>query len=323
MSKFVNPISEKDFSDPFVTYDNKTGYYYGLATRGSRVDIFRSKRIADLGNEETREMKIVFEAGNNDVYDCIWAPEMHRDKTGRWYIYTSCRTTPENGAKRLFVLEGSCDSPFDGFTFKGYLDLDLFALDPTVAYIDDKQYICYSRYLPEIGQHLELAELITPYTLGDRRLRLAVAEKSWEVVYPYDGEKMSKIVEGAFFVKKNGRTFIIYSANGCWSNDYCLGVLEYMGGDVLKKTSWIKHNQPVFTRINGAFGPGHASFFYSPDGTELWIAYHAMKDFNEDAKGATRYLNVQRFDFNESGYPLDQRPSRRDEQLDPPSGENA
>ena len=119
---------------------------------------------------------------------------------------------------------------------------------------------------------------------------------------PYSGNWT--INEGAFFVESKGRLFIIYSGNGCWSDDYCLGVLEYVGGDYVSESAWLKHPEPILTKSDGAFGPGHASFFRSPDGKELWCCYHAMKEHNAKTEPMPRYLNLQKIDFDETGYPV-------------------
>ena len=130
---------------------------------------------------------------------------------------------------------------------------------------------------------------------------LTRAELPWELVPPYTDER--SIVEGGYFVKSpNGRLFIFYSANGCWSDDYAIGLLEYKGGEVVNADSWEKYLYPVVKKSNGIFGPGHATFFYSPDKTELWICHHCVEKSNPSAEPIKRPCRVQRpfsgrFDF--------------------------
>ena len=245
---------------------------------------------------------------------------MHKAPNGKWYIYTSGSITPGDGQKRLFVMESLTADPFDGFIFKGKLDDDLFAIDPTI-YTDEngKQYICYSHSSAEDNQRLEIREMANPYTFGEKSAVVAVAEYPWELVPPYIGK--SKINEGAFFVKSGERLFIIYSGNGCWSNDYCLGVVEYKGGDMCSSDSWVKHPEPIFVHGEDTYGPGHASFFKSPDGKELWCAYHVMLSFNEKAVVAPRYFCIQKVDFDETGYPVMGKVPPLDTLHKAPSGE--
>ena len=127
--------------------------------------------------------------------------------------------------------------------------------------------------------------------------------------------------EVGFFVEKNDRLYIIYSANGCWSDHYLLGVLEHTGGALCDKNNWIKHESPLLVYGNVVYGPCHASFFYSPDKTELWCAYHGLKKHNENATPDTRYMNVQRVDFDDSGYPVMGKAIGYDADIPCPSGE--
>jgi GH43 family beta-xylosidase len=57
--------------------------------------------------------------------------------------------------------------------------------------------------------------------------------------------------------------FLTFSASGCWTDDYALGLLTLKeGGNPLVASDWTKKPTPVFTQkpSAGAFGPGHNSF---------------------------------------------------------------
>ena len=324
MKTFHNPVSPFDAPDPFMTYDPDTGYYYALFTRGSKLELFRSRHAGQIVTDNDSKI-IVMADGENDIWGDIWAPEMHRAPNGLWYIYTSSRVTREPGQKRLFIMESESTDPFGAWHFAARPTPDVFSIDPTV-YTDHngQQYICYSRVDPNHGQVLDICPLVNPYTFGEPRTMIAIAEYDWELVPPYD--KGREIVEGAFFVEQNGRLYIVYSANGCWSDDYCLGVLEYTGtpGDVIgmcTAENWKKHDKPVFTKGNGVFGPGHASFFRSPDKSELWCAYHGMKQTNPTATGAHRFFNIQKIDFDAEDYFVAAVPCGYECDIVPPSGE--
>ncbi|MBQ8576856.1 MAG: glycoside hydrolase family 43 protein [Clostridia bacterium] len=318
MQTFRNPVSPFDAPDPFMTWDGVTGYYYSLFTRGSRLELFRSRHAANIVTDV--DSRILFLAdGKNGIFGDIWAPEMHRAPNGKWYIYTSGRVTPEPGEKRLFIMESETEDPFGAWNFRGLPAPNLFAIDPTVYTDEDgRQYICYSRVDREYGQVLDIRELVTPFTFGEKTVMIAKAEYDWELVPPYD---KSRINEGAFFVKRGKRLYILYSGNGCWSDDYCLGLLEHTGGDLLSADNWKKHEVPVFTKGNGVYGPGHASFFASPDGTEVWCAYHGMKEHNEHAVCAPRYFNIQKMTFDEQDFPVPATAVGYETDLVPPSGE--
>ncbi|MCQ2485643.1 MAG: family 43 glycosylhydrolase [Clostridia bacterium] len=319
---FRNVIADRDAPDPFVTYDSDTGYYYLLFTCVNRLEIYRSRHAAKLLSDN--DSVVVFSAdGENGIYGDVWAPEMHKAPNGKWYIYTSGTAQQGSGEKRLFVMESKTENPFDGFIFKGLLDDDLYAIDPTV-YTDrnGKQYICYSCCERKVGagaQYLVIQELKNPWTLGKKSAVISKAEYDWELVAPYKGK--NAINEGAFFVKSGTHLFIIYSGNGCWSDDYCLGILEYQGGEMCNKKSWKKSSEPLFVKGNGVYGPGHASFFYSPDGTELWCAYHGLKQTNPSVTYAPRYLNLQKVNSDVFGYLLKDSPTGYETDIPYPSGE--
>ena len=297
-----NPIAGPQAPDPFVVWDDSTQYYYHLHTEHFRLEIYRAKRIADILTAEHKTLYVTNAA--NRVYGDIWAPEMQRAPNGKWYIYTSGRYLPKQGEqKRLFVMESNTADPFDGFVFKGMPSPDTFSIDPTVTtWTDGKQYICYSEVKAGRGQVLVVREMANPWTFGERQAEIAHAELPWECV-----DKL--INEGAFFVRSpdGKRFFIVYSGNGCWHDDYALGVLEFIGGeggDLCDAANWRKHPSPLLVKGNGVFGPGHASFFSSPDGKELWCAYHGLAKSNPSNTPTRRLLNLQKVGFDKSGFPV-------------------
>ena len=316
--------------DPFTAYDTTSGWYYHLHTENptdgsggfssDRVVLHRARHAGDLLRAD--ESRVVYQANAADgVGGFLWAPEMHRAPNGKWYIYTSCVRSPEGGVKRLIVLEAKADDPFDGFRLKSFPDETIFAIDPTVFTAKDgRQYMCYSQVKPEKGQVLQIREMASPWSFGARQAELAFAELPWECVPPYD---KSRILEGAFFVTSpvNGSVFIVYSANGCWSQGYCLGVLDHLGGDLCEAKNWKKRTAPVFASGNGVYGPGHAAFFRSPDEKELWVSYHFLADENPSNGPTDRLFALQRFNVDETtGGPAQTVPVRPGTQQLEPSG---
>lgn len=315
-----NPLSYQNYSDPFVTYDHSTGYYYFIAScQSNKMTIFRSKHLYNLITKADYE--VVYECGSGDVYGPMWAPEMYKIK-GHWYIFTSCQEKYNSNffaeKKRLLILKSKTENPFDGFEFYSKPDTSLFAIDPTFTEINGKYFICYSKVDSKCRQILEIREMDENLNFTDHYGVIAEAELKWEMVTGYD---VNTIVEGAFFLKKNGRLFIIYSANGCWSDDYCLGILEYMGGDICDKKNWKKYPEPLFKKGNNVFGVGHASFFNSPDEKEIWCAYHCLSQSNPSLEESKRYTCVQKIDFDENGFPIMGLPIKEGEEKNPPTGE--
>ena len=109
--------------------------------------------------------------------------------------------------------------------------------------------------------------------------------------------------EGPIALYLSGKTYLTYSANYCWTPDYCLATLEYDGStDPLKPEAWTKSDGCLLKSANGHYGTGHNSFFQSPDGKQTWNAYHATSN----ASGAcddSRYTMVQLVETNADGSP--------------------
>lgn len=318
MHTLSNPLSMQNCSDPFLTYDKKLGYYYLLATEGRGImTVFRSRELGTiLTGGEQRDVYVCKTGG---AFGPLWAPEMYKIG-GKWYIYTSCQEDPQCTVKRLFILQSKTEDPFDGFEYGAKPDTSIYAIDPTSAVIDGVQYICYSEVDPERHlQRLVIREMKDPLTFTNNLAPIAYPELPWELVPPYTGHRA--IAEGAFFLQHGGRLFIIYSANGCWSDDYCLGVLEHTGGPICDASRWFKHEKPLFKKGNGVFGPGHASFFESPDGSEVWCAYHCLLKSNPDCTPVPRYTCVQKIAFDGQGYPVMTEPVGIGNTIPAPTGE--
>ena len=326
VTSVINPLPGGPAPDPCVVYDGATGYYYALNTNAgddgfSATELsIRRCRVAALLRQGERKVLYVTNATDR-VYNCIWAPEMHKAPDDRWYIWTSGAIDPECKHKRIIVFQSKTTDPFDGFVFKGHPDPNLDAIDPTVTiFPDGRMYACISPY-DEKQQWLRIRELENPWTYGEKWADIAFAELPWERMPPHYHNW--PIAEGPFFLRSpdGKRIFIVYSANGCWSDDYMLGLLEYQGGDPCRKEAWKKHPLPVFKKGNGVFGTGHASFFMSPDGAETWIAYHSLERSDPEGKPLPRYMNIQKISFDATGFPIFGDPVPHGQQMPPPSGE--
>lgn len=290
---FANPLSrDRETPDPTVIYNGADGYWYGIGTGDKTLTLCRSRKFADIFADES---KVIYTASEKDgTYGYLWAPELHFVE-GHWYIYTSTRQGENNyGFKHVIILKADTDSPWDGFSLANHINPGILAIDPTVAEIDGQLYIIFS--VVDGGQQkLAIQKLENPYTASGEFTVIAQACYDWEKIMPLN--------EGPFVVQRDGRVFIIYSGNGCWNNEYLLGIIELTGEDPMKAESWSKYDTPFMTMGNGNYGPGHAAFFESPDGTELWVCFHTLKDSNPAASYMPRYCSCQRVYFDGTGFP--------------------
>ena len=125
-------------------------------------------------------------------------------------------------------------------------------------------------------------------------------------------------------ISLDNKTFLVYSAIYCGTDDYTLGLLALkVGGNPMVKEDWTKSTQPIFTQQpqNNAFGPGHNSFFKSPDGKESWIIYHANSSSNQGCADR-RSIRMQKFSFKADGSPDFAVPVATGLQVASPSGES-
>ena len=316
MGTLQNPLSANAAADPVVVYHE--GYYYATFTEAIGISLFRSKDLKTLLTDE----KITVMNLSDTVQGNIWAPELHYNpSTDRWYIYASGST---NGwdffTIRMFCLESVTNDPFGEYVFKGFTDPNTLAIDQTVFYDEQSGtlYTAYSEFTSK-GQVIKLAVMENPWTISNKRIEVSYPKYDWEKLGKTEN-KDERVNEGPVFLCHDGKLCLIYSASGCWSEYYCLGLLEFMGKDfsvdsVMKKSNWKKHNEPIFKAANEVYGVGHCFFFDTPDG-KTWISYHGMH--TPDAGEAGRYMYIQPISFDEQGMPLLGEPLSRDTVIEYP-----
>jgi GH43 family beta-xylosidase len=218
----------------------------------------------------------------------------------------------------MYVAESAGDDPMGPYTFKAKLLTDpddkQYAIDGTVLTMPDgARYFVWCGRPSPAGQGLYISRMTNPWTLTGPRLYLEV-----------DGFGCEHVREGPIVLRQDGhdRTFLIYSACGADTPDYKLGMLSIAAGDdPMDPAGWKQHLEPVFTRNDAAkdYGPGHNSFFRSPDGRDYWIAYHAQ---TRTTRGyGDRSARAQKFTWNADGAPSFGAPVGTDVDVPAPSGE--
>jgi GH43 family beta-xylosidase len=295
--KFVNPLLSG--SDPWVT--QKDGLYYYTHTLGNKIALWKTATMSTLAMAPRKDIFLPVAATPNSSN--IWAPEVHF-LNNKWYCYYTAGAGPDI-TQRTWVLENSNADPTTGtWTDKGKIfasDADFWAIDGTVLEHNGTQYFLWSgRPNPAVqNQNIYIAKMTNAWTLEKPTVMLTKPELPWEV---HGGP----VNEGPQILKNaQAKTFLIYSASGCWTDDYALGMLTLKdGGNPLVAADWIKHQQPVFTKnaANRAYGPGHNAFFTSPDNKEYWIIYHANNNSGDGCSGK-RNIRMQSFTWNADGTP--------------------
>ena len=290
-----NPVAPSG-ADPWITRHGDK-YYYCYS---SPVWFF-----GGVGVNEIPSIDKVTTEGGSQVYVApaeegadlshsfnYWAPELHYIQ-GEWYIYVAC-DDGNNETHRMYVLKGTTQNPTDPFEYVGQITdpSGKWAIDGSVVEIKGELYFIWSGWEGDVNvaQHIYIAHMSNPWTIDSQRVMLSTPEYAWEK----NGEPL--INEGPTALYHGDKTFIVYSASGSWTDDYCLGMLTLTGEDPMDPASWKKSDSPVFEkRFGTCFGPGHASFTTAVDGS-LWMIYHGNLQSGTGWEGRSIWIAPVTFD---------------------------
>jgi GH43 family beta-xylosidase len=306
------------------------GWYYYTHTTARNLTLWKTRDITSL---RTAERKVVWAPPAGTTYSKnIWAPELHR-LDGKWYLYFAA-DDGRNRNHRIYVLENASRDPLAGeWTFKGQVRTpeDKWAIDASVLSVHGAHYMLWSGWPGDENgeQNIYLARMKNPWTTEGERIAISTPAYAWEKVGniarpgPDDKPHVS-VNEGPEALIHGDKVMVIYSASGCWTDAYALGMVwARADADLMDPDSWHKVADPVFRALDsgaqGTYAAGHNSFFKSPDGREDWILYHANPGPNMGC-GAKRSPRAQKFAWSAEGFPVFGKPADAGEKLAVPSG---
>ncbi len=281
-----NPVCESG-ADPWVV-EHGGKYYYCFAT-GNGVGVAEIPSINSISSEGYSQ---VYTAPAGTQYSSeYWASELHYID-GEWYIYVAA-DDGNNFNHRMYVLKGTTQNPTDPFEMVGkiYDSTDKWAIDGTVVKILGENYFVWSGWEGDenVAQNIYIAHMSNPWTIDSERVLISSPRYSWEK------KGTPHINEGPAALYNGDGVFIAYSASGSWTDDYCIGLLTYNGGDPLNAKSWRKSLQPVFRKkAETAYGPGHCSFTTAADGS-TWMVYHANRESGTGWGGRSIWIAPVKF----------------------------
>lgn len=259
--------------DPYVLYFNNLYYY--CFSRDDKIYLSVSKELDSI---EEKEEIIVYD--NEEGLKNLWAPELHviNDKC---YIYVAC-DDGNNKNHRMYVLYNNSNDPLKKYKNKGIISdvSNKWAIDGTILNYKDELYFIWSGCDKNIHykQEIFIAKMANPFEIASEKVLLSTPEYNWEK-QGGDGVKLAFVNEGPAVLEINEKVYLVYSASGCWCKDYCLGVLELIGDDPLSKSSWKKHDKPIFSSTENIIGPGHCSFVTN-DNRKTYIVFHSFNSKN-------------------------------------------
>ena len=283
---FRNPVNGG--ADPSLFFHN--GRYYVATTTGDHIGIWSSPSLANL---LVAPEQVVWRDSDPSRNTQMWAPAF-RHVGNRWYIYYTA-SDGVDANHRMYVLESAGDDPLGPYTFKAKIaDFGEYAIDGEPITHNGQQYFVWTG--PGRGQggpaQLYIVRMSNPWTATGARIAITASGGCTEVR------------EGPTPLYRNGRTFLTYSTCDTGKPDYQLWMKSIANdADPMVAANWVQHAGPIFSRNDstGVWGPGHHSFFQSPDGTEDWIAYHGKN--TSTYTYAFRTTRVQKISWNADGTP--------------------
>ncbi|TWR31445.1 family 43 glycosylhydrolase [Mucilaginibacter pallidiroseus] len=301
---FTNPLLPSG-ADPWVIYHQ--GYYYYTNSLQNKLMIWKTKDVSQLANADK---KTVWEPPAGKAYAKeLWAPELHYINH-KWYMYFAA-DDGDNNNHRMYVLENTNADPMKGqWVFKGQVGdaTNKWAIDGSVFEHKGKLYMIWAGWEGDVNvqQDIYIARMKNPWTIDGSRSKISSPLFDWELHGDLPGNPSHvNVNEGPQILMHGNKVFLIYSASGCWTDFYALGMLTASANsDLTNPKSWVKSKQPVFKQApqNGVYAPGHNSFFKSPNGKENWIIYHANSEPGQGC-GNKRSPRMQRFTWKGDGTP--------------------
>lgn len=283
------------------------GFYYLATTQGDRIQLWKARSIKDLAAARPR---LLWEKGKG-----VWAPEFHqlRGPNGlRWYCYFTKTDGPDE-RHRMYAMESRgprIDGPY-GPPVQMRTDPrdEFYAIDGTVfVHPNGRTYFLWAGHP---GHRLFISEMAGPTKLkGPRQLLEA------------SGFGCEEVREGPFILTHDNRIFLTYSACDTGKPDYKVGALWTTSDqDPMDPRSWTQVEAPILSRAdaNGVYGPGHHSFFKSPDGREDWIAYHGKTSAEYTYDG--RSTRAQKIEWTPDGMIAPIVPLSLDAEVPLPAGD--
>ncbi len=302
-NEFTDPLLDSG-PDPWVV--SWKGFYYYSNSTGTNLTLRKTADITDLRHAETKAVWTP-EPGHAWSKD-VWAPELHR-WGNKWYLYFAA-DAGENQSHRIFVVENANDDPMQGtWTMKGEVNTpdDHWAIDATTFELRGQHYMVWSGWQgsKDGEQDLFIAHMRNAWTLDSPRTLISKPTLPWETHGDLPGRHVN-VNEGPEFITHGSKMFIVFSASGCWTDNYGLGALEASANaDPLNANSWVKIAQPFLSTdaASQAFSPGHNGFFKSPNGQEDWIIYHANPGPGEGCE-SQRSPRIQKFTWDAQDRPV-------------------
>lgn len=311
---FYQNLGTVQAADPQIITVGDTFYMYATNAEASGntnyICAWSSKNLTDW----KWEGKAFIPARDAWAVSSLWAPEVI-EVEGTYYMYYSGHNISTGKMGVGVAVSNSPTGPFheiEGtFGDKTYSRTEQpinpgFPIIDANPFIDEdgRIYLYVSRDQVNkessvFGMELD-KDMVTVLSVTEK----ALVKPSQEWENPTAGNTWN---EAPFVFKKDGKYYLMYSANYYKNSTYSVGLA--ISDNPLSGFQKVDYNpileaNPDWSHISGT---GHNCIFPSPDGTELWMAYHSHIDTTNG--GDERKINFDKITFDEEGRLLVQGPS--------------
>jgi GH43 family beta-xylosidase len=279
--------------DPYVMKWN--GRYYAYATGQAGVVVLRSNDLV-----KWEHLGYGFQMEGHKSY---WAPATVYEN-GRFYLYVSSMPAEEEDVHAERLMVAVSNAPEGPFEYSNTL-YDTFSLDAHVVKDEQGDYFLFYSNNEYAGVHSDrpgtvilvdkLIDMITPE--GNPQLVVAptIDEEIYEENRFGDGRNWHTI-EGAFYIKRGSKHYVMYSGNAYVRPNYFLGysMADGQHGEALHELVWRKfpsddQYEPLLRKNEGVEGVGHNSVVRAPNNVDPWVFYHGRNardelDFNREQR---------------------------------------
>ncbi len=300
MGTYSNPLGDLRMGDPFVLHHEDVYYLVGTAGKGG----FACWTSPDLVHWTSAGLAL---ERTPDTWGRrnFWAPEITRYRD-RFYMVYSAQSPGDQGFRLCLAVADAPGGPYADL-HTPWLDVGWSTIDADLFIDSDgTPYVFFTkvgvepnppgsereRHLFGITHGARLSEDLSAIVEGP--VLCVQADQPWELV-----EKDFVLCnEGPFVFRRGERCYMTYSSGHYASPAYGIGYATApspLGPWTKSPSNPLVASDPAA----GVSGPGHSSITTSPDGTELFMVYHAHADPQNPS--GNRTVNVDRLTVEPDG----------------------
>ena len=285
--KIIN-FKGKAQPDPYIIKDE--GFFYIYCTGTDGIYCYKSERLSS----DWQYVGMVLSVEGQTAY---WAPSVIK-VDGKFYMYYSSVSIAETKPHMQRIKVAVSDTPCGKFDFVKDL-LPPFSIDAHVVENETGMYIFYSvndYEAVKAGTYIVVDKMIDPFTVKGEP-KAVVKPTIEEEIFAKDRFKKGQdwfTIEGAFYFKKDGVHYCIYSANSYLKPTYHLGyAYSEEQSDELNKITFVKNSpdkySPLLCSNDKEISTGHCSMI--EDNGEMYLVYHG-RDVNSDLSADDRTARI-------------------------------